>query len=704
MAIIGEIRKHYWLLVAIIGVALLLFVLSDFSRKRAKQTNTIGIIAGEKISGVEFNRKVEENIELEKANSGKDNITSDEGYKIRQRTWQTLLSEIVMNQQYDKLGVTVTVDELDDLIRGKNPHQYIQQSFTDPNTGKFDPKTVTNFLQNLDNVDPKMKQRYLALEKAIRTDRLSTKYNSLITKGFYFPKAFAKRNYEESNKFASVRITGVRYQIVPDSTVQVTDADYEKYYNENKYKFVQDKPVRDIEYVVFESKASEEDVVKIKSDVSKLYQEFATVTDVPTFVNSVSDTRYDSTWKKRGTFSPLALDSIIFSSPVGAVIPPQENNGMFRFFKVMDRQLRPDSLKASHILFSYAGSQKQDAKRTKEAALKTADSVLAIVKKDPAVFESLAGTLSDDEMAKKKMGDLGWFADGAMVPEFNTACIKGKVGDIVKVETVFGYHILKITGKKEPTAKIRVASVDRHIEASSKTVEMIYNQASSFAAENNNLEKFEKAVKDKGLNMRNADRTDAMADNFPGVQHAREVVRWAFNKDTEKGAVSNVFEVDGNYLVATVKTVVDKGTVPLEVLKDGIKPLVLREKKAELIIKRINSKFASLKDINQIISEYKGKIDTTDIAFASANIPGYGHEPKVAGQAFAMKKGQLSAPIQGEQAVYVMILDSMKEAPATADYENQRRQMAMTFQSRAGQIPGLLENKAKITDNRLIFY
>ncbi len=703
MAIIGEIRKHYWLLVAIIGVALLLFVLSDFSRKRAKQTNTIGVIAGEKISGVEFNKKVEENIELEKANSGKDNITSDESYKIRQRTWQTMLSEIVMNQQYDKLGVTVTVDELDDLIRGKNPHPYIQQSFTDPNTGKFDPKSVTNFLQNLDNVEPKMKQRYLSLEKAIRTDRLSTKYNNLITKGFYFPKAFAKRNYEESNKMAEVRLTGVRYQAVSDSMVKLTDADYEKYYNENKYKFYQDKPIRDIEYVVFDSKASEEDVVKIKTDLSKLFQEFTTVTDVPTFVNSVSETRYDSSWKKKGSYSPV-LDSILFRSPVGTVIPPLEDNGMFRFFKVMDRQMRPDSLKASHILFAYAGSQKQDAKRTKEAASKVADSVLMVVKKNPASFESLAGTLSDDDFAKKKMGDLGWFADGAMVPEFNTAVLKGKVGDIVKVESSFGFHIIKITGKKEPTEKIRVASVDRKIEASSKTVEGVYNVASSFAADNNTLEKFDKAVKEKGLNMRSADRTDAMADNFPGVQHAREVVRWAFNKETQKGAVSNVFEVDGSYLVAAVKTAVEKGTVPLEVLKDGIKPLVIREKKAELIIKRINSKFASLKDINQILSEYKGKIDTVDIAFASANIPGYGHEPKVTGQVFTMKKGQISAPIQGEQAVFVVIFDSFKDAPATTDYENQRRQMAMTFQSRAGQIPSLLENKAKITDNRLIFY
>ncbi len=703
MAIIGEIRKHYWLLVAIIGIALLLFVLSDFSRKKSKQTNNIGIIAGEKISATEFNKKVEENIELQKANSGKDNMTSDESYKVRQGTWQQLMNEIVMNQQYDALGVTVTVDELDDLIRGKNPHSYIVQSFTDPNTGKFDAKAVNNFLQNLDNVDPKMKQRYLAMEKAIRIDRLTNKYNNLITKGLYVPKAFAKRSYEESNKMAQVRLTGVRYQVVPDSMVKITDADYEKYYNENKYKFVQDKPIRDLEYVLWETKASEEDRIKIKQDITKLYQEFTTVTDVPMFVNSVSDSRYDSTWKKRGSFSPM-VDSILFSSAVGTIIPPQEENGMLRFFKLMDKQSRPDSLKASHILISFAGTQKQDVKRTKEAAIKESDSLLNVVKKNPAAFESIAGTLSDDEYAKKKMGDLGWFADGAMVPEFNNAVLKGNVGDIVKVESQFGFHIIKITGKKDPTPKIRVASVDRKIEASSKTVEMVYNQASSFAAENNTIEKFDKAVKDKGLDLRKGERTDAMADNLPGVAHAREVVRWAFNEETKKGAVSNVFETDGSYVVAAVKTIVEKGTVPLEVLKEGIKPLVIREKKADLITKRINAQFAKLKDINQIIQEYKGKIDTVDVSFASANIPIYGHEPKVTGQIFSMKKGQMSAPIQGEQAVYVVIYDGVKEAPATTDFANQIRQMEMNFQNRANQIPTLLEDKAKVTDNRLTFY
>jgi peptidyl-prolyl cis-trans isomerase D len=166
MAIIGEIRKHYWLLVAIIGVALLLFVLSDFQRKKGKQTNTIGSVAGEKIAITEFNRRVDENSEMQKANSGKENLTSEESYQVRQQTWQQIVNEIVMNKQYDMLGVAVPVEELDDLIRGKNPHQVIAQSFRDPKTGQFDPKAVTNFLQNLDNpemVTPENKQRYLQM-------------------------------------------------------------------------------------------------------------------------------------------------------------------------------------------------------------------------------------------------------------------------------------------------------------------------------------------------------------------------------------------------------------------------------------------------------------------------------------------------------------------------------------------------------------
>ncbi len=707
MAIIGEIRKRYWLLVAIIGVALLLFVLSDFQRKQTKQSNTIGTIAGEKIAITEFNKRVDENTEIQKANSQKENLTAEENYQIRQQTWQQVVNEIVMNKQYEMLGISVSVEELDDLIRGKNPHQYIVSSFTDPKTGQYDQKAVNNFLQNLDNpemVAPEMKQRYLLMEKAIKTDRQSTKYNNLITKGFYVPAAFAKRNFTESNAMAQVRITGVRYQTVSDSLVKVTDADYEKYYNEYKFKYKQDNPIRDLEFVMFEPRLSDEDVTLLKSNIQKAYNEFVVATDVAGFVNSTSDNRYDSSWRKRGSFAPV-IDSMLFNAPVGQVFEPLEDNGMYRIFKVVDRQTQPDSLKASHILVSYAGTPVKTATRTREAAEKTADSILNVVKKTPALFESLAATRSDDEVAAKKSGDLGWFADGAMVPEFNEAVINGSIGDIKKVETQFGYHIIKVVGKKDPSTKIKVASVDFLMEPGSKTIETLYNDASNFAAANNTLEKFEKAVKDKGLNLRTADRLSQNDNTVPGLKTAREVVRWAFNEETEKGAVSNVFDIEGTYVVAALKNKVEKGIVPLEVLKESIKPLVIREKKAEFLMKKVNNQFAKLKDVNALIQEFPNiRIDTVDVSFASANIPNYGHEANLTGQIFSAKAGQVTGPVQGEQGVYVFILDQMKEAPATTDFTNQKKQMEMYFQGRAGMLSNILQEKAEIKDNRLIFY
>lgn len=707
MAIIGEIRKRYWLLVAIIGVALLLFVLSDFQRKGSKQSNTVGVVAGEKIAVTEFNKRVDENSEVQKANSGKENLTAEESYQIRQQTWQQVVNEIVMNKQYDMLGIAVSVEELDDLIRGKNPHQYILQSFTDPKTGQFDQKQVINFLQNLDNpemVAPEMKERYLLMEKAIKTDRMTSKYNNLITKGFYVPTAFAKRNFNESNAMAQVRIAGVRYQMVSDSLVTATDADYTKYYEENKFRYKQDRPVREIEFVVFEPKMSDEDILLLKLNAQKAYDEFLVATDVAGFVNSTSDNRYDSSWRKRGSFEPR-LDSMLFNAPVGQVFQPMEDNGMMRIFKVVDRQSKPDSLRASHILISYAGTPVQTATRNREAASKMADSILAVVQKTPAAFESIAGSVSDDEVAKSKQGDLGWFADGAMVPEFNEAVLKGNVGDIKKVETQFGYHIIKVVGKKDPSTKIKVASVDFTMEPGTKTIEALYNEASSFAAANTTIEKFEKSVTDKGLNLRKAERLSQSDNTIPGLKTAREVVRWSFNEDTEKGAVSNVFDIDGTYVVAALKNKVEKGYVPLEVLKESIKPLVLREKKAEFLIKKVNNQFAKLKDVNALIQEFPNiKIDTVEVSFASANIPNYGHEAKLTGQIFSAKKGALTGPVQGEQGVYVFILDNMKEAPATTDFANQKKQMALYFQGRAGMLPNVLQEKADIEDNRLIFY
>ncbi|MDD3743000.1 MAG: SurA N-terminal domain-containing protein, partial [Lentimicrobiaceae bacterium] len=594
MALIGDIRKRSGLLVIIIGVALAAFVLGDLlSNRRPRQgTNQVGKINGEPILFTDFNQNVEENIEAPRMNSNVESLTADEQFQIRQSTWDNMVNDVLLAEQVDKLGLTVSTQELDDQIRGKKPHPYIEQSFTDPESGRFDPAMVINFLQNLDNVDPQMRQRYLMIEKAIKEERLSSKYRNLIAKGFYTPKAFAKRDYEARNTKAAIRYYALSYSSIADSLVTLSDKDLKAYYEKNKYRYQQEAS-RDLEYISFNIVASPRDREKIDREVRELYKEFQETTQVPSFVNFTSDEKYDSTWFKRGTL-PFQLDSIMFNSSVGTTFGPYVENNMYQMARLIDVQSRPDSLRASHILIAYQGSMANpNSKLTKAQADAKADSLLQVVRNNAAKFDELAASdINDDKVAAKSQGDLNWFADGAMVPVFNNAVLNNRVGDIIKVESPFGFHIIKITGKTTPVNKVRVAIVKRGIEASSQTNQNIYTEASQFAVEAKEGD-FEKLAEEKGYTKRLAERISKDQNSLPGMSQAREVVRWAFDEKRKVGDISPVFEVDGKYIVAKLTEKREKGTPTLEQVKEIIEPLAKREKKAEKIIAEINKEITS---------------------------------------------------------------------------------------------------------------
>lgn len=702
MAIIGSIQKHSKIVIVIIGFALLAFVVGSFTGKNHSNTNYIGEINGDKIRGTDFNAKVEEASEMRKQMSGRTNVPAAESFSIRESVWNQMVSELIMQKQYDKLGIEVSKDEMDDMITGKNPHQYIVQNFTDPKTGKFDPKQVKQFIDNLDKVDPAMRQRFLMIEKQIKDSRLAEKYQNLIANAYYVPKAFAKKEYLARNEHVSLSSIGLRYETVPDSQIKLTDEDYQKYYDENKNRFEQE-PSRDIDYVIYDVKPSVEDMKAINSDVERIYTEFQQVKDIPNFVNTNSDVRYDSTWVKKGSL-PGRLDTLAFASAPGTFIAPFIENNMYTMAKIVGVESRPDSLKASHILITFEGSQ-AGGKRTKEAAKKLADSLLMAVKKEPKQLPLLAMKFSDDPSAKTNVGDMGWFTDGTMVPSFNNACVNGKVGDVVLIESQFGYHVINITGKTAPVKKVRMAIVARKVEAGNETFAKSYSEASSFAGDNTTTEAFEKAITTKGLNKRTMERIRPNDGQLPGIENAREVIRWAFNKKSEKGMVSQVFDCTGKYVVATLKMIREKGIAPLEQIKNDIKTLVMREKKAEVLLAKMDKVVAS-KNFIQMASTLSSKIDTIqNITFASPNLPFYGREPAVVGTAFGLKKDQISKPIKGEVAVFLIKIDEVSPAVAAVNYDNEKSVIANNFRSRVyREVYQTIMDKTKIVDNRIVFY
>jgi peptidyl-prolyl cis-trans isomerase D len=709
MAIIGKIRKHSGLVVIVVGVAIAAFVIGDFSKKRPRSVNEIGDVNGEVIPIVDFNTKVDESIEIQKENSKSDKITDEETYNIRQSTWSAMTREILMGNEYELLGLTVTPEELFDQVQGKNPHRYILQYFKDPKTNQYDPALVLNYLKNLDKMEPKAKTQWLRFEKAIKEDRQQNKYNNLISKGYYIPKAFAEKQYQNQTRSLTVRYVAPAFANIPDSTIKLTDADYENYYNKNKQYFYQDEAYRDIDYVVFEVVPSDVDRKKIAQDVTGLYNDFQISNDIPNFINANSDKKYDSTFVKKGTL-PGKLDSLAFTSAPGTFFPPFEKDGKAWYMaKLLAVQERPDSIKASHILIGFAGTQlaeSQKITRTKDQAKKMADSILLVLKKNPEKLADLAKTISDYPTAKDDGGDLKWLVDGdpGFYVFFNAA-LTMKPGELKVVETGVGYSVFNVKEKTKSLKKVKMAVLQINIEPSNQTFQDTYLKASAFAGQNKTAEAFEKSATAQKLNKRNAANVKDMDNQVSGLTSARELVRWAYGEEVKISDVSPVFDLNGKYVVAILKKTSEKGLLPLDKVKDRIEPNVKNYKKIELLAARMTKAYTPGKDLYALAVEFNAKVDTTNITFTGYGRVAIANEGEIVGNLFTLKTGIVSGPLIGNYGAYYVIVDKVSDVPKKEDFTNEKSQLRSEFEGRvANSTFTTLQKTAKIKDNRSKFF
>ncbi|RLD61422.1 MAG: hypothetical protein DRJ05_02630, partial [Bacteroidetes bacterium] len=634
MALIGTIRKQSGLLVVIIGLALAAFVLGDFLKPSSTRSQQfIAEIYGEDIPWSQFNMKFDQNLEIQKRNQKKEQFTQDELFNIRQQTWDQMIQEIVLAKEYEELGVIVTSEELFDQLQGDNPHSYIKQYFKDPQTQQYDPQLVRNYMKQLDDMDATSKNQWNVFVEAIKEDRIKNKFQSLISKAYFMPDTFIVRDFTDRKKTAEVRIVGVNYNTINDSLVTVTEEDYKEFYDKYKQDYEQNAS-KDIDYVIFDVKPSAKDRTSIRKEVMAIYADFQKSENISLFISAESDNKYDSTLFKSGEL-PARMDSIMFNSPAGTFYPPYQENNAWHMAKLIDVQMRPDSMKASHILISYSGNPyaSQDVTRIKVAAKALADSLKQAVLASPQKLEALAKQFSDDPSVKDNSGDMNWFADGAMVYPFNQAVLDAKVGDITFCESQFGFHIIKVTGKKEPTKKVRVAMVDREITPSKETNQAIYTDASLFQGQASSVEAFDTLATSMGLNKRIAPGVQAMGNRIAGLDNARQIIKWAYIEGIGVGSISHVFSMEDRYVVAMVTSVKEDGIPELEELKEHLEPLIKKELKGDLMVEKMEKAANDSKNLAQIAQKLDTKVDTVpNITFASRSIPRFGNEGNVLGK------------------------------------------------------------------------
>ena len=701
MAAIGNIRKHYGLLVVIVGLALLAFVLGDLLKStNSRGTTNVATVGNEKITYQDYSNLVNMNLENTKANNG-GSLTTEQNYSVHANTLEQMIREIIMKNEYKDLGLVVSSDELFDQFLGENPNQYVVQSFTNAE-GNFDRELIENYLTNFQTLSPEMKVNWLNFERAIKEDRLNTKYENLLKKGFYLPSKLAARYYSDKNDKVSAEVYAVRYNTIDDETVVVNDADNKAFYNENKNKYQTDA-TRGIEYVIFEINPSQADIEYSRNYVNDLKNDFATIDNAANFVSANSDLPYDSTWKSRKDV-PAELESVIFDAKsVGTVYGPYENDGYYNVAKVLDMQNRSDSLMASHILVGYQGALRSTATRTKEDAKSLADSLLNVIKKDSKKIETLAKSFSDDPSAQTNNGDLGWFTDGMMVYTFNEFVQNNKVGTVGMVETPFGYHIIKVTDRNEATPKARIAVVAHEITASTATYQNIFAEANRFVTENTTAEEFNAAIEEQGLNKRTYQTLRTNTNYITGISNPRQIVRWAFDKNTKVGDMSTIFDLDNMYVVAVLTKSVDEGFAPIEDITERYQYVIKKEKKGAMLAEQAK---AYGTDYQKMIDNMNGEKTTVDVTFEGRGFGNFGVEDKVIGTVMGMKAGETSEPIIGGNGLYVVKVTKENPAAATTDYSNIVKEQRSKFVNQIlnNAAYSALKDNVKIEDNSILFY
>ena len=331
-----------------------------------------------------------------------------------------------------------------------------------------------------------------------------------------------------------------------------------------------------------------------------------------------------------------------------------------------------------------------------------ADSILNVVKKQPTKFAELAFRFSDGYSAKNNGGDLGWFIDGQMVPEFNTFVLQNKVGTYGLVKTDFGYHVIEVTGKTAPQPKVQLATIVYQVTPSSTTYQNIFAKASKFASENKTAEQFNKSVEAESLNKRLVPSLREMSNTIPGIDNPRQIVRWAFDEKTKVGDVSTIFEMDNNFVIAVLTKKSEKGIPSLESLKETIKPQVFNRKKGDYIVEKMNQ---AGQDLNRIAQEFNAHVETTELSFDSRMLLNFGQENKVIGKIFSIPQNSFGA-IAGSTAAFAVKTGSLTVTSTAPQAEQLANEGRAGFESsvRNNVYFRALEKISDIKDNRKVFY
>ncbi|MDR0845478.1 MAG: SurA N-terminal domain-containing protein [Tannerella sp.] len=721
MATLEKIRNRAGLLVVVIGLALFAFIIGDalnygssYSRGSQEQVATVD---GTPINYHDYQSRIEEMTRVYKMRSNTNTLSDEYNTQIRQGVYSSMVQEIVLGEIYKKSGITVTPEELFDMIQGENVSPMVQQFpyFLNEN-GVFDKARALNVLKTIENIDAvpvenrseveSVRDYWLFWERNLKQQKLEEKYTTLLTKAIVANPLEAKNAYDATLENSDIVYALQPYNTISDSLVNVSDSEIKKLYDQRKEQYKQSE-TRVVDYIAVNILPSQEDYDNASEDIEKTKAELETSADIADILSNSPEVPYIDVFLSEKDLNMyisengLNADMVPFitSAEVGDIKGPLFRDSRFHVVKLVDKVVAPDSIKVSSIIL-------MDQSGNNDALTTLSDSLLNVLKAGGDI-DALADQYSV-QPAQTGGGDLGWlteFSASRMYgEEFEKAAFATALNQPVIVKAPYGVHLIKVTAKTANVPKYKIGYVLSTVTPSSKTYSKLYNELNQYISKNNTSEKIEASAKEAGYELVSNASVASTDRNLGPITDARQVVRWAYEKST-KGEVSDIFECNKNtvFVIAVRKGTVAEGYQSLRSLTPVLRAELATRKKGEQIAANLKAK--NLHSVEAYAQAMNSQVDTVRfVNMSTPRITGIGLEPVLNAKIAYTAPNQLSEPVIGQNGVYVFNIFNRTSEAGAYDEQNQIRTLEATNAYRVGyQVVQALVGRANIKDNRIRF-
>ena len=701
MPLMTKIRDNLTKAFAVFAVFFIVYIVLDWGMditgrkgKGLVAKDVIGNVNGTKISYREFSELLKQQTDAYRKQTGSEPDDETER-QLRTQVWNMLVQQALVDKELNRLGISVTDDEIREILLGANPPEMIAGQFRD-STGTFNRPAYEQAVMN-----PQNRTAVIQVEDQVRRQRRIEKLQSLLSAATRVSEGEVKQRFEDQS--ISMDAEYVLFDpnvFIPDSAVQIGDEDLKKYYNANQEEY-KVRPARKLKYAFFSLAPSADDSAAVSAEMARFLEQAKTGTNFVDLAKTYSEIPVnDSTFFKHGDLG-RQREAVVFSAHKGDLVGPVADYSGIHLMKVLDeRKGSAEYVRASHILLNaVAGPDSVKQIEKAKSLLKRARS--------GENFGALARENSDDYGSKVMDGDLGWNGRGGWVKPFEQAAFGAKVGDVVgPIRTQFGWHIIKVSGKD--SRELKVATLTMKVKSSSQSTDATNTRAQDFAYLAKE-EGFEKAAETSGYQVKETPEF-VKGSVIPGVGQNDAVMTFAFAK--KLGALSEPTAVTGGVAVFKISGVREEGVRALDEVKSMIRFQVLREKKIQLLKEQVDAFAKGLGangDLAAAARSMKNLADQKTGPFKAQDAPaGVGRDLAFVGHVSVLKPGEISKPFEGARGYYIVKLLSRSAFDSTQYVSTKNTMKEQILQEKRNRLFSdwltALRDKADVEDNRDKFY